>query len=140
MVHTKTETGHHGSMSSAAHENEGEHLEKQMWADMKALNMTAIEKKIAPEFQSIHLDGPRNRTQEISLIKNLSLGNFTLSNFKTTHQDETMIVTYTIFVAETIDERHLSTKPSLRMSVWKKDKNNQWQWLAHANLISLGKH
>lgn len=140
MVQTKALSDEKKEGHGQGHEIEGEHLERQMWADMKALNMKEIEKKIAPDFQSIHLDGQRNRSQELELIKNLKLGDYTLSNFKTTQENDTIAVTYTISVTETIDERHLSKKPSFRMSIWKKNKNNHWEWFAHANLISLGKH
>lgn len=135
MVQTKTQPAHTASTSH----NEGERLEKQIWADMKALNMKEIEKKLAPEFQSIHLDGQRNRASELELIKNLHLGNYTISNLKSTEQGDTLIVTYQISVEETIDKRHLTHKASPRLSVWKRNRNNEWQWIAHANLISLGR-
>ena len=122
---------------SVSHGSEGERLEKELWADMKAFNIKSLEHKIAPEFQSIHLDGPRNRVGELELIKNLHLGNYNISNFKSSQLGDTIVVTYTLSVDETIDERRLSRKPSPRMSVWKK-KGNEWQWIAHANLISLG--
>jgi hypothetical protein len=116
--------------------SEGERLERQLWEDMKTFNLDALEKKLAPEFQSVHNDGPRNRTGELELIKNLHLGKYTLSNFKTSHQGDTIIVTYTTSADESIDARHLTGRPSNRLSVWRNHKG-QWQWLAHANLISL---
>lgn len=116
---------------------EGERLERQLWEDMKTFNWDALEKKLAPEFQSIHNDGPRNRTGELALIKNLNLGNYSLSNFKTSQQGDTIIVTYTVSVDESIDARRLTDRPSYRLSIWRNHKG-QWQWLAHSNLISLG--
>jgi hypothetical protein len=139
MANPKTLSGNQGTMRSEGNLSEGERLERQMWEDMQSLNMNALEKKIAPEFQSIHMDGPRNRAGEIELIKDLNLGKYVLSNFKTTQQDDTIVVTYMISADETIDDRHLQKKASSRLSVWKKNKQNQWQWIAHANLISLGK-
>lgn len=137
MVQSKTLSGNQGTMRND-NQSEGERFERQMWEDMKAFNIKELEKKIAPEFQSIHLDGPRNRAGELELIKDLKLGNYNLSNFKSSNQGDTIIVTYTISVDEVIDDRRLSKKPSLRMSIWKKN-NHQWQWIAHANLISLAK-
>lgn len=116
---------------------EGERLESQIWEDMRTFNWASLERKIAPEFQSIHNDGPRNRTGELALIKNLKLGKFTLSNFKSSHQGDTIIVTYTVSADETIDDRHLTGRSSQRMSIWRKH-DGQWLWLAHANLASLG--
>jgi hypothetical protein len=113
--------------------SEGEKMERQMWADFKAKEWTAVENKIAEGFQSIHPDGPRDRAGEIALIKNLNLGDFTLSNFKTTVNGDNIVVTYKIAVRETIDQIHLPTGPAPRLTVWKKGTHG-WQWIGHANL------
>src|SRR5881394_4152406 len=82
----------------AAGAAEGEKMERQMWADFKAKDWKAVESKIAEGFQSIHPDGPRDRAGEISLIEHLNLGEFTLSNFKTTVNGDNIVVTYMIAV------------------------------------------
>src|SRR5205807_3817394 len=99
--------------------SEGEKMERQMWADFKAKEWKVVESKIAEGFQSIHPDGPRDRAGEISLIEHLNLGEFTLSNFKSTVNGDNIVVTYTITVQETIDQKRLSAKPTQRLSVWK---------------------
>ena len=104
-----------------------------MWEDIKAKNWNAVESKIAEGFQSIHPDGARDRAGEISLIEHLNLGEFTLSNFKTTVNSDNIVVTYTIALQETIDQKRLPTKPTSRLSVWKKGTHG-WQWICHANL------
>ena len=119
--------------SAAAGASEGEKMERQMWADFKAKDWKVVESKIAEGFQSIHPDGPRDRAGEISLIEHLNLGEFTFSNFKSTVNSDNIVVTYTIAVQETIDEKRLSAKPSQRLSVWKKGTHG-WQWICHANL------
>ena len=116
-----------------ARASEGEKMERQMWADFKAKEWKAVESKIAEGFQSIHPDGARDRAGEISLIEHLNLGEFTLSNFKTTVNGDNIVVTYTIAVQETIDQKRLPTKPTFRLSVWKKGTHG-WQWICHANL------
>ena len=108
-------------------------MERQMWADFKAKDWKVVESKIAEGFQSIHPDGPRDRAGEISLIEHLSLGEFTLSNFKTTVNGDNIVVTYMIAVQETIDQQRLPAKPAPRLSVWKKGTHG-WQWICHANL------
>jgi len=108
-------------------------MERQMWADFKAKEWKAVESKIAEGFQSIHPDGARDRAGEISLIEHLNLGDFTLSNFKTTVNGDNIVVTYLIAVQETIDQQRLGTKSTPRMSVWKKGIHG-WQWICHANL------
>ncbi len=104
-----------------------------MWADFKAKEWKAVESKIAEGFQSIHPDGARDRAGEISLIEHLNLGEFTLSNFKTTVTGDNIVITYTIAVQETIDQKRLPTKSTPRLSVWKKGTHG-WQWICHANL------
>jgi hypothetical protein len=113
--------------------SEGEKMERQMWADFKAKDWKVVESKIAQGFQSIHPDGSRDRAGEISLIEHLNLGEFTLSNFKTTVNGDNIVVTYMIAVQETIDQKQLGSKPTPRLSVWKKGTHG-WQWICHANL------
>jgi hypothetical protein len=117
----------------AAGASEGEKMERQMWADFKAKEWKVVERKIAEGFQSIHPDGARDRAGEISLIEHLNLGEFTLSNFKSTVNGDNIVVTYTIAVQETIDQKRLPLKSTPRLSVWKKGTHG-WQWICHANL------
>jgi Domain of unknown function (DUF4440) len=113
--------------------NDGEKMEKQMWEDIKAKNWKAVENKIAEGFQSVHPDGARDRAGEISLIKNLNVGQIALSDFKSTINGDNIVVTYMISAQETIDLERLPTKPAPRLSVWKEGASG-WQWICHANL------
>jgi hypothetical protein len=113
--------------------NDGEKMEKQMWEDIKAKNWKAVESKIADVFQSVHPDGARDRANEISLIKNLNVGQIEFNDFKSTINGDNVVVTYMISVQETIDLEKLPTKPTPRSSVWKKGADG-WQWICHANL------
>src|SRR5947208_13840546 len=70
--------------SSSLGASEGEKLERQMAADIKAKNWNAVESRIADGFQSVHPDGPRDRVGEIAVLKKMNFGDFTLSNFKST--------------------------------------------------------
>ncbi|MFH1653437.1 MAG: nuclear transport factor 2 family protein [Pseudomonadota bacterium] len=116
--------------------SQGETLERQMWTDMKAKKWVEVKNKMARNFQSIHQDGARNRNQEFKLIKNLKMGQYILSNFKTTENGSTIIVTYDAAVEETINGKRLSGKPSPRLSVWMLN-GKDWQWVVHANLNAL---
>jgi len=123
----------HAQSPAPAGASEGEKMERQMWADFKAKDWAAVERKIADGFQSVHPDGPRDRAGEITLIKNLNLGEFTLSNFQSTVNGNNIVVTYVIAAHETIDQERLPTKATPRLSVWKKGTHG-WQWICHANL------
>jgi hypothetical protein len=107
-----------------------------MAADIRAKNWKAVETSIAAGFQSVHPDGIRDRAGEIALLKRMNLGEFTLSNFKSTAIGDNIVVTFTMTVAETIDGKRLPAKPAYRLSVWKKGGNG-WQWISHANLTPI---
>lgn len=114
----------------------GEKLVRQLWADMKARNMAAIEKTIAQGFQSAHEDGARDREEQIKLIQGLNMGDYILSDIKVTRNGPVIVVTYSVSVAETIEGKRLSTRPAPRLSVFlQTDKG--WQWISHANLRPL---
>ncbi len=113
--------------------NDGEKMEKQIWEDIKAKNWNAVEAKIAEGFQSVHPDGARDRTGEITLIKNLDVGQVTFNDFRSTMSGDNIVVSYMISVQETVDLERLPTKPTPRLSVWKKGTHG-WQWICHANL------
>jgi Domain of unknown function (DUF4440) len=116
--------------------SEGEKLERQMAADIKAKNWNAVESRIADGFQSVHPDGPRDRAGEIALLKKMNFGDFTLSNFKSTVVGDNIVVTFTTTVAQIIDGKQLPPKPAYRLSVCKKGAAG-WQWISHANLASI---
>ncbi|MCD6101440.1 MAG: nuclear transport factor 2 family protein [Candidatus Cloacimonetes bacterium] len=112
---------------------DGEKLVRQLWSDFKKNNRDVLENWIADGFQSIHEDGARGGEEEIKLLMNLNLGEYTLDNFKTTQNRNVVIVTYTVSTLETIEGKVLPTAPAQRLSVFKKI-DNDWKWIAHANL------
>jgi hypothetical protein len=127
---------HAERQTAVAGASEGEKLEREMAADIKAKNWTAVERRIAEEFQSVHPDGVRDRTAEIALLKKMDFGDFTFSDFKSTTIGDNIVVTFTMTVAETIAGKRLPAKPAYRLSVWKKGVNG-WQWICHANLAPI---
>ena len=109
----------------------GERLVRQFFADLGSVT-------VAKGFQSVHRDGARDREAEIKTLKGLNLKNYTLANFKVTREMNVLIVTYTFAGQETIDGKKTGAEPAPRMSVFI-DTGKEWQWLAHANLIPIGK-
>lgn len=114
----------------------GEDLVRELWNDFKTQNISSLEKKIAPGFQSIHEDGARDAEAELKLLKEQNLGEYTLSNFKVTQVGSAIIVSYFVSVKETIDGQRLSSKPAARLTIFLQTDNG-WQWIAHANLNPL---
>lgn len=119
--------------------SEGEKLERKMWTAIIAGDNAAVESMIAPGFQSVHEDGARDRAGEIKLLEGLDPLKVQFSDFKVTEQGDTIIVTYSVSVAESIDGKNLTNPaPSPRQSVWIKTPSG-WQWIAHANLNPITK-
>jgi len=116
--------------------NLGKDLVRELWNDFKTQNMSALESKIVPGFQLIHEDGARDAEAELKLLKELNLGEYTLSNFKVTQVGPAIIVSYFVSVEETIEGKRLSIKPATRLTIFLKTDNG-WQWTAHANLNPL---
>ncbi len=115
----------------------GEKLLRQLWQDFKERDVSALEKMMAPGFQSVHQDGAGDRASELALIKGLHLSDFTLSDIAVTENENVLVVTYLVSVAETIEGRRLNREPAPRLTVFVKSKEG-WKWLAHANLKPFG--
>lgn len=111
----------------------GEKLEREFWNAMKTNDMKWLEKKVVKNFQSLHPDGSRSKKEELDLISKLNLGPFKLTDFVVTQEDDVIIVTYFVSVEETIKGEKLPTKPTARLSVWMKVKDD-WMLATHANL------
>jgi len=130
-----------GSAKVARAEGVGDHqlgeiLLKEVWDAMKTKNMDLLGRKLAEGFQSVHLDGARNRQQELDLISALGMTDYSLSDIKVTRTGPVLVVTYMASVAETIGGKRLSGEPTLRMSVFI-ERDNGWQWISHANLREI---
>lgn len=117
-------------------EVDGIKLVNDLWVAMKDADVAAVEGMIADGFQAVHSDGANDREGELELIRNLALGDYTLTDLRITRQGPALIATYHVSVEETIEGRRLSSKPAARMSVFVRTPDG-WKWLAHANLKSL---
>jgi len=114
----------------------GEKLVRQVWTDMKNLDVASLEKTMTKGFQSVHEYGSLDREQEIALIKEVKVGKYSLSDIKVTRDGPVIVVTYLASVEETIKGKRLHMKPAPRLSVFLKTDGG-WKWLAHANLHGL---
>ena len=105
----------------------------RLWNDMKTTNMYDLGKFTSKHFQSAHYDGARNKSQELQLIANLHMTDYTLSDIKRTKSHNVLIFTYFATTTETINDYPI-TSTSERISVFQKHKGS-WRWIAHANLV-----
>jgi hypothetical protein len=73
---------------------QGEKLTRLWWENMQSKNISAVEKAISPSFQSIGSSGIVGRDKFISIVKNLTLGKYTLSEFKVLQSDNVLVISY----------------------------------------------
>lgn len=111
----------------------GERLLREVWQAMKTSDMQTLENTLAPGFQSVHQYGASDRGDELALIRDLELGDYTLSDIRVTRNGPVIVATYAVTVAETLQGKRLERRPAPRMSVFVKTEQG-WQWMAHANL------
>jgi len=110
----------------------GEGLVRDLFKDMKNLNLRALENNTSKEFQAIHTFGASSREEEMETIKDLDLGKYHLSDFNVTREGDVLVVTYKVSADETLKGEKVSSKPTPRLSVFVKTDSG-WKWLAHAN-------
>ena len=109
-----------------------------IFADLKAGRTDEVAARLDPAFQSVHQDGARLRKAQADLLRLLHVGEYVLSDFTTTRSKDTLVVSYTVSVAETIDAARLSTTKAWRLSVFTL-RDGRWLWTAHANLRPLSR-
>jgi hypothetical protein len=108
------------------------------FASMKSDDATKAGTYLSPKFVSIHTDGiVRNKKQELTLIKNLHMKSYNLTNFKySIINDNTIVVTYKDNTAEKIDNKSVGAGPAGRMAVLQKE-HDDWLIIAYANLDKI---
>jgi hypothetical protein len=111
----------------------GEQLVREFWEAIRTEDVEALEAILAPGFQSIHQDGPRNRDQELALLTTIDINEYTLTDFVTTRQGATIVVTFMASVEETLAGTRTTTVPAARMAVFLMTEEG-WQLVAYANL------
>ena len=120
--------------TALAGEDLGEKLVRQFFADVKVGNLASIEKTLAEGFQVAHSFGPLDRAGELKLIRGIKLGDYKLSNFKTTYNGPVMVVTFKVNASdEVMMGKKIAPGSHERLAVWLKVKAD-WQLIAYANL------
>ncbi len=123
----------------SAGEDLGAKLVRQFFVDAKGGNLASIEKTLAKGFQSTHSFGPLDRAGELKLVRGLKLGDYKLSNFKTTYKGPVMVVTFKVNAPDEVMEgKKVADGTHERLAVWLKAVAG-WQLIAYANLAPLKK-
>jgi len=122
--------------AAAAQEDDttvGEQLVRQFWEAIRTGDVVALEAILASGFQSIHEDGMRDREEELALCAVIDMEEYTLTDFVTTRQGATIVVTFMASVEETLAGIRTTKDPAPRMAVFLMTENG-WRLIAYANL------
>ena len=112
---------------------DGEALYREFIGAVASKDWALVDAILAPDFQSVHTDGPRDKAKEIEMLKGEDLGQLSLTDFSSTRAGDTIVATHWLSVEETINGSRLSTKPAPRLTVWRHGASG-WQIIAIANL------
>ncbi|MCF7791843.1 MAG: nuclear transport factor 2 family protein [Victivallales bacterium] len=117
----------------------GEKLVNNLFKYIEEKDSEELRNIISPAFQSIHMDGARNKAQELELLKHLAPKFYKINDVKTTSVNNLYIVTYEVTAEQSINGKRIKKNKSPRISVFIK-KDNSWKWVAHANMAPLKKN
>ncbi|NIA10204.1 MAG: DUF4440 domain-containing protein [Nitrospiraceae bacterium] len=115
----------------------GEQLVRQFWEAIRTHDVVALDAILAPGFQSIHQDGPRDKKGELALCAGLDIDKYTLTDFVTTRQGATIVVTFMASVEEMLAGVRTTTVPAARMAVFLMTEEG-WRLITYANLKPIG--
>ena len=111
----------------------GQQQVEKLWADFAKPDLDALDKYVAPGFQSLHEDGARDWAQERLLVAGLKLTPYVLSSYKVTRENDVLVVTYECQVGETIALARLAKVATPRMDVFLQI-GGEWKLLSHVNV------
>ena len=110
----------------------GEDLERLFWQDLKAKKWAETEKHLAPIFVSVTPGGTFDRAASLEHLRQLEITDYTLGDFATQLNGDSLVVTYTITVHGNFSGRPLPGTPARMMSVWQQLKKG-WVMIAHSD-------
>lgn len=121
-----------GKRNTGWHATGGEALERQFWADVKARNVSELQKHMAMSWVFLTPDGPMDREATLEHIRQMNISDYTLGEFQVMPNGHDMVVTYTANVklksnGEDVQPVHLKM-----MTVWQKAERG-WIAIAHAD-------
>ena len=115
----------------------GEQLVRRFWEAIRTEDVAALQAILAPGFQSVHSDGARDRVGELALVAGLDVDAYALTDFVSTREGATIVVTFMASVEETFAGVRTSTVPAPRMAVFLMTEDG-WRMIAYANLKPMG--
>lgn len=111
----------------------GQQQVEKLWAAFAKPDLAALDRFVAPGFQSLHEDGARDWPQERQLIADLKLTPYILFDYKVTRHGDVLLVTYQCKVGETLGDARLAKVSTPRLDVFQLT-GGEWKLLSHVNV------
>lgn len=106
-----------------------EQFERLMWQEIKAGNLTEVEKRLASTFIVVSPSGVRDRAAEMDLLRRFALKEYSLGELEVRPNGNDMVVTYMLTLEGTLDGQPVPSGPFRVMTVWQQVGEN---WIAIA--------
>lgn len=112
----------------------GEGLERSFWKEVKGKRWDALGAHLASNYVLITPEqGRLDRTAALAHLEQIQLDDYTLGDFQTELNTETLVVTYAITMRGTSDGKPIPADPIRMMTVWQKQSAG-WMEIAHSVL------
>jgi hypothetical protein len=111
----------------------GQRQVEKLWAAFARPDLDALDRFVAPGFQSLHEDGARDWAEERTLVADLKLTPYALFDYKVTRQGDVLLITYRCSVGETIAAARLAKTSTPRLDVFRQI-DGEWKLLSHVNV------
>jgi hypothetical protein len=109
----------------------GEGLERNFWREVKAKNWDELDRHLAGNYISFTPEeGRMDRAATVAHLQQLQLDDFSLGNFESELNGQTLVVTYTITMRGSFAGQPLPAAPVRMMTVWQQQKPG-WMAIAH---------
>ena len=126
-------------MSELVHQNDivaqAEALERLSIQYIQDKNWVALEAMLDPAWQFVNAHGSCDRDTAMSLMKGMNLGPVQFKDFKVSHSQDSLVVSFWLAALEYRDGIELSANYSPRLSVWRRS-DERWKCIAYADLIT----
>ncbi|MFW6006331.1 MAG: protease inhibitor I42 family protein [Candidatus Bipolaricaulota bacterium] len=122
-----------GKSSDEDTESIGEELVRKLFKDISQSNISKLDSMISKKFQGVTESGISDRKEELKALRNSELDDYKLSEFNSTRQDDTLVVTYKLKADETVRGEDAEDEPVNQLSVFVKT-DSDWELIALAKV------
>jgi len=113
-------------------ENRGEQLVREIFDDIGDSNFSELEQRTSEAFQYLDNSGVSDKKNLLESLKEVSPGSYRLGNFKSTREDDSLVVYYTAAANETLTGETINGGRVRMLSVFV-DTDSGWKWVAQAS-------